>query len=156
MIISTLIDTGPTSPTYLAPDQTYAGVPVPAPGTPRVDFLAGIPLVAARPGGLTGMIIEIQGFDANADGTPAAVGTGWKAIGYFKDSGAETFPTWTAGYPPVLDVPTPSGGTAGGLAAVNGKQFVQFRINFYLKNGMGPFDPGPYLDRWNFHYQYNQ
>ena len=39
---------------------------------------------------------------------------------------------------------------------LNGRQFVQFRITFFLRSGMGPFDAGPYLDRWDFFVQYNQ
>ncbi len=155
-VITNVIDTGPTSPTFIAPDQTYAGTPVPAPGVPRVDFLAGIPLVASRGVGKTGILIEIQGFAALPDGTASSVGSGWRAIGYFKDSGAETFPTWSAGLPPPADVPTPADSAGTGFAAIDGKQFVQFRITFYLKSGVGPSDPGPYLDRWDFYYSYNQ
>ncbi len=156
VVVTTLIDIGPTSPTFLVPDQNYLGTPVPAPGTPRVDFIAGIPAVASRGLGKTGILIEMQGFAANPDGTPAALGTGWKAVGYFTDSGAEAFPNWTLGLPPGADVLPPAGNTGAGIAALNGKQFVQFRITFYLRNGMGPFDPGPYMDSWDLYFQYNQ
>jgi hypothetical protein len=163
VIVSNVIDAGPATPLFVRPDQTYVGTPVAAPGTPRVDFLAGIPLIASRGNGKTGILIEMQGFGANADGTPSTVGTGWKAVGYFKDSGAETFPTWTLGLPPPADVATPvdSAGllfpaAAPAPSALDGKQFVQFRITFYLRNGMGPFDPGPYIDRWDFFVQYDQ
>ncbi len=156
VVISSLIDTGPVSPQFIAPDQTYAGTPVAAPGTPRVDFAAGIPLIASRGVGKTGILLEVQGFAALPDGTASSVGTGWRAIGYFKDSGAETFPTWTLGLPPPADVPAPSDSAGIGFGALNGRQFVQFRITFYLKSGMGPFDAGPYLDRWDFYYSYDQ
>ncbi len=156
VVVTTLIDMGPRSPTYLAPDQNYLGTPVPAPGTPRVDFLAGIPAIASRGLGKTGILIEMQGFAANPDGTPASLGTGWKAIGYFTDSGAEAFPNWTLGLPPGGDVTPPAGNTGAGIAALAGSQFVQFRITFYLRNGMGPFDPGPYIDSWDLYFQYNQ
>ena len=158
VVVSGLIDTGPTSPQFIIPDQTYAGTPVPAPGVPRIDFAAGIPLIASRGVGNAGILIEIQGFPALPDGTASSIGTGWKPVGYFKDSGAETFPTWTAGLPPVGDVASPTDDNVNVPYAplVNGNQFVKFRITFYLRNGMGPLDAGPYLDRWDFYYSYNQ
>ena len=155
-IVTDLIDIGPASPTYLAPNQTYGNSPVAAPGTPRLDFIAGIPAVASRGINTTSMIIEMQGFAANPDGTPSALGTGWKAVGHFKDSGSELFPTWALGLPLPGDVATPIGNAGSSIGSLDGNPFVQFRITFYLRSGMGPFDAGPYLDRWDLYFGYDQ
>jgi hypothetical protein len=76
-------------------------------------------------------------------------------VGYFKDSGNETTPTWVPSANPG-DVSLVSGNTGGTIASVNGKTFIQFRLTFFLKQGTGPFDPGAYMDRWDLYFQYNQ
>jgi|GEM_PF-2122530 len=156
VVISEIIDVGPASPTYLVPDQDYIGSPVPAPAIPRIDFIAGIPQVSSLGLNRTAIFIEAQGFDANADGTVKLISaTGWKTVGYFKDSGNETTPTWVPSAIPG-DVSILAGNTGGTIASLNGKTFLQFRMTFYIKQGTGPFDPGAYMDRWDMYFQYNQ
>ena len=160
--VSNLIDAGPFSPTYLTADQQY--VPsVPAPGTPRQDFVAGVPPASRNPNGThTAIFVEVQGYLSNADGTPnLASATGWKSVGYFRDSGSELFPIWTPdAQPPVGDVAYANGilpgNTGNGIAQINGREFLQLRITFYLAPTIGVFDAGPYLDRWTLNLQYDQ
>ena len=152
VVVTDLIDMGPVSPTYVTPIQSY---------TIQEDFIAGIPTVASRGLGKTGLFIEAQGFTTNADGSVnLASATGWKSVGYFTDSGAELFPTWVpSAKPPVADVPASQlqpGNTGNGITTLNGRQFLQFRLSFFLSPTMGPADPGPYLDRWTVYVQYDQ
>jgi hypothetical protein len=152
VVVTDVIDMGPVSPTYVTPVQNY---------TIQEDFIAGIPASASRGLGKTGIFIEAQGFTTNADGSVNLLSaTGWKSVGYFIDSGAELFPTWVPNAkPPVADVPASQlqpGNTGNGISQVNGRQFLQFRISFFLNPGMGPFDPGPYIDRWITYIQYDQ
>ncbi|MCC7137308.1 MAG: Ig-like domain-containing protein [Planctomycetes bacterium] len=177
VVISTTMDMGPAAPVYLVPSQIYNMPPVPAPGTPRQDFIAGVPPTASRlPGGITSMFVELQGFPANSDGTiNTLAGTGWKSVGWFQDSGAESFPTWNpSAKPPAGDIAALGGilpgNTGDGITQLNttsaappntgpqtqGMQFVQMRITFYLPSTIGPFDPGPYIDRWTLNFQYDQ
>jgi hypothetical protein len=145
-LVTDLVDSGPASPTFLEPVQTY--------GT-QEDFRVGVPAVSSLGVGRTAMFFEVQGFPSRVDGTPdLSAPSGWKHVGYFTDSGSETFPQWHSGTP--ADVTVPSDGTPGGFAAVNGNQFVQFRVTFYLRPGVGPFDPGAFLDDWTFHVCYDQ
>ena len=156
VVITEIIDVGPSSPTYLVPDQDYVGSPVPAPATPRLDFIAGIPQASSLGLNRTALFIEAQGYDANADGTVKTISaTGWKTVGYFKDSGNETTPTWVPSAIPG-DVTIVAGNTGGTIASLNGKTFLQFRVTFFIKQGTGPFDPGAYMDRWDMYFQYNQ
>ena len=156
VVITEILDVGPASPTYLVPDQDYVGSPVPAPGTPRIDFIAGIPQISSLGLNRTGLFIEAQGYDANADGTVKLItATGWKTVGYFKDSGDEITPTWVPSAVPG-DVSIIAGNTGGTIASLNGKTFLQFRMTFFIKQGTGPFDPGSYMDRWDMYFQYNQ
>jgi hypothetical protein len=152
VIVTDLIDMGPVSPTYVTPVQSY-GV--------QEDFVAGIPPVSSRGLGKTGIFIEAQGFTTNPDGSVnLASGSGWKSVGYFTDSGAEQFPTWVPGAtPPAVDVPATQlqpGNTGVGISSLDGRQFLQFRLSFFLNPGMGPFDPGPYIDRWTAYVRYDQ
>jgi hypothetical protein len=145
-LVTGIMDIGPTFPTFLDPVQTYGG---------QEDFKAAIPAVASRGVGQTSILIEVQGFSVNSDGTPDLTSpTGWKRVGYFTDSGAESFPTWNLGTP--LDVTLPPGSGPGGFPAVNSNEFIQFRITFYLKDNVGPFDPGPFVDDWTIHFCYDQ
>jgi hypothetical protein len=145
-LVTGLVDIGPWSPTFDEPAQDY--------GT-RQDFVVGIPAVSSLGIGRTAIFLEVQGFPSRVDGTPdLGDPSGWKHLGYFTDSGSETFPTWNAGAPG--DVTIPGDGSPGGFAAVDGRQFLQFRATFYLRSGVGPFDPGPYLDDWTIHFCYDQ
>jgi hypothetical protein len=84
--------------------------------------------------------------------------TGWKSVGYFTDSGSELFPNWVpSAKPPLADVGTLlPGNTGDGITALDGRQYLRLRITFFLPGNFGPFDPGPYLDRWNLYFQYDQ
>jgi hypothetical protein len=147
-----ILDMGPAAPTYIPPTQNYGVLE---------DFIAGIPAVASRGVTKTGIYIEARGYAANADGTVnLATVTGWTNVGYFTDSGSENFPTWTPNArPPIADLPLvqlPQGSTANPFSGVNGRPFLQFRISFYLASTVGPFDAGPYIDRWTLHFTYDQ
>jgi hypothetical protein len=162
-MVSQLIDMGPANPIYLPANQTYNVVPVPAPGVPRQDFIANIPAIASRGVGKTSIFVEVQGYSANADGTANLLTpTGWKSVGYFTDSGSAPFPNWTVdAAPPVADV-APLGGilsgnNGNGVGLINGRQFMQMRITFFLNAAtMGPFDAGPSIDQWELNFSYNQ
>jgi hypothetical protein len=43
-----------------------------------------------------------------------------------------------------------------GFAQLAGLEFVRFRVTFFLPSTMGPFDAGPYLDRWSVRFTYDQ
>jgi hypothetical protein len=155
---SLLVDIGPATPSYLDPVQNY-GV--------QEDFVAGIPLIASRGVNAPSIFVEARGFPVSPDGTPNLLaGSGWKSVGFFKDSGAETFPTWVSGTPATGSNPTalphgqipnlPQGNTGGSLADLAAMEFFEFRITFYLRTGMGAFDPGPYIDRWILRFTYDQ
>ncbi len=156
-----VMDAGPFSPTYVAPDQSSTAPDsalVPAPGTPRRDFVAGIPSAASRGLGKTGIFVEMRGYMSNPDGSvDAASDTGWRSVGYFTDSGAETAPDWHGGTaPPPGDVAPLPGNVGDGLAALAGHEFFKVRLTFYLPQGIGPFVPGPWLDRWRFYVTLDQ
>jgi hypothetical protein len=141
--ITELIDVGPFSPSYVPPVAA--------------DFVAGIPASASRGSGNTSIFIEAEGFAANPDGTPAAVGTGWKSVGYFVDSGSELVPTWVPNAtPPPGDVTILPGNGGGSIVDLDGNEFVRLRITFFLPSTVGPFDPGPYIDRWTLRFSYDQ
>jgi hypothetical protein len=147
-VLTGVMDMGPTRPLFQEPIQSYGG---------QEDFVAGIPTVASRGVGLTSIFIEVQGYPAKVDGTADLTApTGWKHVGYFTDSGAETFPNWNLGTPIEPSLVIPPDGVPGGMAAVDNNEFVQFRITFFMKSGVGPFDPGPYIDDWNVQFCYNQ
>lgn len=159
VIETDLMDSGPFFPTYVPPDQDYAvPTPAPAPSTPRRDFFAGIPAGASRGIGKTGIFLEMKAFLANADGSVnTGSDSGWRSVGYFSDSGAETQPVWNGGVkPPAGDVTPLPGNVGDGIGALSGRQFYKLRFTFYLRNGMGPFDPGPYIDWWRFYVVYDQ
>jgi hypothetical protein len=154
--VTDIVDMGPAFPKYSK--QVLA-----------TDFIAGIPAVASRGGGLTSIYIEVQGYTANPDGTVnAASASGWKNVGYFTDSGSELSPDWHPNArPPPADIPAsdlPQGSTTNYFwdvalapdSVLVGRPFLQFRFSFYLKANIGPFDPGPYIDRWTIQVNYNQ
>jgi hypothetical protein len=159
--VTNLIDIGPFSPDYVVPSQDYGAVPGAVPPSPRVDFVAGVPNVASRGIGTAAIFIEVQGYPANPDGTPnLSLPSGWKSVGTFLDSGAETFPTWLPNAKPnPADVPPGNllpGNTGNGIDQIDGRQFMQFRITFFLPPTVDPFDPGPYVDSWALWFTYDQ
>jgi hypothetical protein len=146
VVVTQVLDVGPHAPAFVDPVQDY-GV--------TEDFIAGIPNAASQGIGRTAIFLEMRGYDAQPDGSPEATPrTGWKAVGYFTDSGNELAPTWHLGVP--ADVTVPADDTGGAIADVSGSPFCQLRITFFLKQGMGPFDPGPYVDRWTARFRYDQ
>jgi len=139
---SDIFPVGPLNPTYSAPVQA--------------DFTAGIPTIGSRGVGKTSLFIEAQGFQMKTDGTvdlPSA--TGWKTVGYFKDSSIENAPVWVPDAAPG-DVTLPTDNTGGTLLSLNGREFIQLRFTIYLPSGVGPDDAGPYVDTWHIRFQSNQ
>lgn len=147
--ISEIIDVGPLAPSYLVPSRDHLNPPVPAPGAPRRDFVAGIPQRTSPGINRTGIYIEARGYEADAKGVVLlASETPWGSVGSFVDSGFETQPTWLPGVLPA-DAPVEIDSTTGTLPDLAGRPFLQLRITFYLVQGSGPEDPGPYLDKWD-------
>ncbi|MBL9086972.1 MAG: Ig-like domain-containing protein [Planctomycetia bacterium] len=146
-MVSQIMDMGPFSPSYIT--------------ATAADFIAGIPVISSRGVGNTSIFIEAEGFLANPDGTASNTGTGWRNVGYFTDSGAETAPNFVANAaPPAPDVASAGGllpGNAGGtIQSLDGNEFMRMRITFFLASNVGPFDPGPYIDRWVLNFTYDQ
>ena len=156
---------GPRHRTLLArrsscPDQNYALPPVAAPLIPRLDFVAGIPSIASRGIGKTGIFIEAKGFAANADGS---VNTrqrhGLEVRRLLHRLGLRALPQLgrrARSRRPRRRPTLPPGNTGDGIASLNGRQYIQLRITFFLPDSFGPFDPGPYIDSWNLYFQYDQ
>ena len=144
--ISGVFAAGPFNPDFTAPVQG--------------DFVAGIPLATTRGVGNTSILIEMQGFPIQPDGTPdLGAGTGWYTVGRFIDSGLETAPTWTVSQPPGTpgDPVTPPLDNVGlGIDNIDGSEFIQFRITIYLPSSAGPFDAGPYIDDWTIRFTHDQ
>ena len=44
----------------------------------------------------------------------------------------------------------------GSITNINLREFIKFRINFYLKPATSPIVAGPYLDRWTMRFTYDQ
>ncbi len=133
------------NPTFMEPTQSY-GV--------KEDFKAGIP-VSGTPGpGNTAILVEARGYQMNTDGTSdLGSETSWVSVGYFRDSGVESFPTFALGHPGDKAIPLGNTGGAGGFTELNGlggggHEFLQFRFTMYLPSSVGPFDPGAYVDDW--------
>jgi hypothetical protein len=144
-LLSDVFFVGPANPIYTVPVVT--------------DFVASIPAGSARGVGLTSMLIEVRGFNLKVDGThDALTPTTWRTVGYFTHSGVANLPNWVPNAnPPVLDIPTlPAGNGGAGIAGVNGREFLQMRVTFYLPITMGPFDPGPILDDWTIRFVFDQ
>jgi hypothetical protein len=138
---------GSISPKYVNPVQSY--------GTSE-DFVAGVPVQSSRGVGNTSILIEARGYPLRSDGTvDMTAGTGWYSVGYFRDSGVEERPTWIGAASPG-DVTLPSGNVGAGITNLDFHAYLQVRVTFFLPTGIGPFDPGPYLDRWNLHFTYDQ
>ena len=122
------------------------------------DFIAGVPGVGSRGAGLTSILVEVRGYPLKPDGTPdLGVPSPWYTVGYFTDSGVVANPTWHPGaQPPVADVTPPAGNAGVGIASINHLPMIQVRATFYLPSSIGPFDGGPYIDRWVIRYTFDQ
>ncbi len=125
-----------------------------------LDFMAGVPVVSSRGIGNTAILIEAQGYQSKPDGTPdLSTATGWYTVCRFVDSGVEQSPTLLFTNPPnsVADpVSAPPGNLGVGIDNLDGREFLQVRFSFWLPNTVGPFDAGPFVDRWVIHFQHDQ
>ena len=127
------------------------------------DFICGVPAGSSNGPGKTCMMLEVRGFEMKPDGTadvPVVVPM-WTTVGYFTDSGNPAAPNWISlANPPLADIggalPADNDGLTGGMNSLDGNEFVQFRLTCYLPASMGPFDPGPYIDRWTMNFTSNQ
>ena len=145
--VSQVFAVGPANPAFTAPVQVY-------PAT--TDFKAGTTTVASNGPNKTTMLIEIKGYQMLPDGKPDLTGavqapTAWHTVGYFRDSGVDNQPTWQVGQPPLGDIggALPSGNTGVlGISNVDTREFIQLRVSIYLASGIGPVDPGHWLDDW--------
>jgi hypothetical protein len=144
--VSDLFAVGGFNPTYQTPVQTYGG---------QTDFIAGTPVGTTLGTGKIAILIEAQAYEMLQNGEPdlAGGGTGWYTVGHFLDSGVDNLPTWRATQP-VMGVPSDNAGF--GIANLNGREFIQLRITIFLSSNVTPFDPGPYLDRWELRFTQNQ
>jgi hypothetical protein len=143
--LTELFVVGPFAPTFSDPVQT--------------DFVAGIPAVASRGLNMSSILIEGQGYPIKPDGTPDLTSpTGWYTIGVLRDSGATTNPEWRSGelFGNPGDIAIPLGNVGAGITNLNGSAFLQLRISMLLPAGVGPFDPGPYLDSIRLPLAYDQ
>lgn len=139
---SDIFPIGPFNPKYAVPAQR--------------DFEAGIPVEGSRGAGKTGLFIEAQGFEINPDGSiDLGSATGWKTVGYFKDSGVDSLPTWVPDLSPV-DVTLPLDNEGGTIQDLDGREFIQLRFTIYLPTGTAPEDPGAYVDTWVIRYESDQ
>lgn len=142
-VITDIFQLGPREPSLVPPVQA--------------DFIASVPTGADR--GLNGTccLIEARGYQMLADGTVDLVGgpTPYYTIGYLKHSGVASLPTWTGNLNPG-DITLPAGNAGPVGALLNGREFWQLRVTFYLPNTIGPFDPGPILDDWTIRFSFNQ
>jgi hypothetical protein len=157
-LLTGLIFMGPPSIQYANP--TVADFPATVNG-PDVGQGPGvaIPGEASRGVGATGIMIEARGYPLLDNGLPDETApTPFYTVGYFTDSGQADSPDWVAAaFPPDVGPRSSFVGNVGdGFANLNGRSFVQFRITFFLRLGMGPFDPGPFINRWLVKYSYDQ
>jgi len=124
------------------------------------DFLAGVPVVASRGIGNTAILVEIQGYPMQPDGTAdLGSGTGWYTVCRFVDSGVEQSPTLLFTNPPnsVADpVAAPLGNLGVGIDNADGSEFIQLRFSFWMPNTVGPFDAGPFVNDWTIRFMHNQ
>ena len=128
---------------------------VPVPG----DFTVGVPTGSSTGTGMTAMLIEAQGFQMKPDATPdLGSGTGWYTIGHFVDSGVDSAPTWFTTAPSGAQLPggVPGDNVGTGINNLDTNEFIQLRITMYLNAGIGPFDPGAYLDTWVINFTSDQ
>ena len=143
--LSEVFAIGPFNPTFF----------VPVPG----DFVAGIPSGTSPGAGMTGMLIEMQGYQMKADATPdLGTPSGWYTVGHFVDSGVDVAPSWFTSQPSGAQLPggLPADNVGLGINNLDSMEFVQLRITIYLNPGIGPFDAGPYLDTWTINFTSDQ
>ena len=114
------------------------------------DFVVGVPPAASPGFGSVVLLVEAQSFDMLRDGQPESTGNGFRTIGYFVDSGIPTAPAWRPGHPATLPRAADNVGHAGidRMASLDGDEYLQLRFTFFLRAGVGPDDPGTYLDAW--------
>jgi hypothetical protein len=144
-VVSQVFLVCPVNPTFVPPVSS--------------DFLASIPAGAERGPGKCAILVEAKGYNLLPDSSADLLTpTGWYTVGYFADSGVAAAPTWLPGVNPApADVPTlPPGNVGAGLTNLNGREFFQIRITFYLPANIGAFDPGPILDNWTIRFSYDQ
>ncbi|MDJ0520809.1 MAG: Ig-like domain-containing protein [Planctomycetota bacterium] len=137
---------GAFDPEFKDPEQVYGG---------QTDFRAGIPVLAAGAPGDTRMLIEARGFELLRNGTPSAAPTvGWHTVGYFTTSGQDTMPDWHTGQ--VAPALRPLDNVGDGISNLNGSEYIQIRITFFLPTGFGALDAGSYIDDWLIRYESDQ
>lgn len=141
--VSGIFAVGPQNPVFQTPVQS--------------DFVAGIPVIGSRGFQAAAILIEAQGYQNDTAGDAnLATATGWKTVGYFRDSGSETAPQWIANaLPPDVPFPPPDN-TGGTIMSLNTCEFIQIRVTIYLPASIGPFDAGPYLDTWRIRFSFDQ
>ena len=118
------------------------------------DIVAGIPLGMEMGATGTSMAIDARGRkmlpDGSVDNSAAAL-TPWVSVGYFTKGDTPTEPKWYGdGYPTDLAGTEWDTGdrVPGGIQYLNGMcGYLQIRIWFFLPSeGIGPTDPGPYVE----------
>ncbi len=124
------------------------------------DFDALAPASAVAASGATVMLLEARGFQMLPGGSPdlsgiVAAPTPWHTVGHFADSGVELAPTWIVGQPPLAEIggslPAGNSGILG-LQHLDGCEFIQLRVSFFLRDGVSAADPGPALDLWRIRF----
>lgn len=144
--VSEPILVGAFNPEYLDPVQVYGG---------QADFRVGLPTSAAGLPGDTRILIEARGYELLRDGTPAATpSVGWHTVGFFTSSGQDTMPTWNLGQ--VGGSLKPPDNVGSGIANLNGSEYIQIRVTFFLPAGFGANEAGSYLDDWTIRYEADQ
>jgi hypothetical protein len=89
------------------------------------------------------------------DGSPdLAAASGWFTLGHLADSGVEDRPDWVPASP--TDVTLPLDNAGAGISNLDGRPWIQIRMTFYLPPGVGTDDPGPYVDRFDLRFGYDQ
>jgi hypothetical protein len=136
------------SPAFLEPESS--------------DIVAGIPQVASRGPGATGILVEARGWSMTVDGDVDAVAgpSAWATVGSYEDSGTPAVPTWkpaaTRGIPADITLPPDNPGTLLGLGPLAGYAYLQVRLTLYLPATATPLTPGPYVDRLSIRFTYDQ
>jgi hypothetical protein len=130
---------GPFDPVFYDPVQIYPS---------NTDFLAEIPADSADPVGLVAILVEAQGFQMAPDGTPdQATATTFRTVGFFEWNGSPTDPRWRlmqvgAAHRPIDNT------QAWGITNLNGCEYIQLRITFWMGPNADAQDLGPAIDRW--------
>lgn len=133
---------GPLNPDYLTPAEA--------------DFKAAIPPLASNGVGATSIFIEARGYQLLPSGLPDLGNPSpWRTVGFFRDSGSENQPQWMPNATPG-DVTPPAGNAGGTIHNLDGYEFLQIRVTFYLPSTIGPLDGGPILDDWTIRFQHDQ